>query len=173
MKAALQVIAHLEGRGVRSALIGGAALGVHGIARATLDVDLLVADSVVLQAGFWRRLASLGAPEIRRGDSDDPLGGIVRFGTRAAAVDVLLGKGAWIRHILERRIEVRVRRQRLPVVDRADLVLLKLFAGGPQDLLDINLLLTAHAGELRATVVARLREAPRAVGTRWRELVGR
>ena len=163
-----RVIAYLESRSVTSALIGGVALGVHGIARATLDVDLLVADPAVLRPAFWRAGAALGSPEIRRGDSEDPLAGVVHFARRSEPVDVLVGRGDWTRKILARRQHVRLGRAALPVVDRADLVLLKLFAGGPQDLLDVRLLLAADAGDLAATVQSRLRQAPPSLRRLWK-----
>jgi predicted nucleotidyltransferase len=170
MNAAAKVIRHLEDRGVAVALIGGLALGAHGIARATLDADLLVADETVLDAGFWTTLAELEAPEIRRGDAEDPLLGIVRFTTADEPVDVIVGRGAWIASILQRCLRIEAGGHSLPLVDRADLVLLKLFAAGPQDLLDIRLLLEADEGSLRRTVEERLPSAPAPVGAAWREL---
>ena len=167
MKFAPRVIAYLESRGVPCALIGGVALGVHGIARATLDVDLLVGDPAVLQLEFWAGRRALGTPEIRRGDAEDPLAGVARFARREEPVDILVGRGVWTRKILARRRHVRLGRVALPVVDRADLVMLKLFAGGPQDLLDVQLLLAADAGELAAAVRSRLREAPPSVRRQW------
>lgn len=170
MKTALRVIAHLEARDVVCAVIGGTALGAHGIARATLDVDVLVVDPVVLRAAFWRDLAGAGRPEIRPGDAEDPLGGVVRLLADGDAVDVLLGRGDWIAHMLDRRMRIRVQRRAVPVVDRADLVLLKLFAAGPQDLLDVRLLLAAEPRALRKLVESRLADAPRAVRATWRRL---
>lgn len=144
------------------------ALGVHGIARATVDVDLLVADPAVLRPGFWAAGRALGAPIIRRGDSEDPLDEVVRFARRREPVDVLVGRGSWTRQILARRQHVRLGRTALPVVERADLVTLKLFAGGPQDVLDIELLLAADAGGLATTVASRLRDAPPSVRRMWK-----
>ncbi len=86
-----RVVIYLESRGVPSALIGGVALGVYGIARATLDVDLLVADPAVLKPAFWAAGRSLGVPEVRSGDADDPLAGVVRFARSREPVDVLVG----------------------------------------------------------------------------------
>jgi hypothetical protein len=153
------------------AVVGGVALGAHGVARATLDTDVLVANASVLVRAFWRGLRGVGAAEIRAGDADDPLAGVVRFATEAGCVEVVVGRGAWVRRVLERRMTLRVRRRALPVVDRADLVLLKLFAAGPQDLLDVRLLLAVdETGELRQTVEARLPEVPAVVRRQWRRL---
>jgi hypothetical protein len=163
------VIRYLESRGIACALIGGAALSAHGIARSTLDTDLLVADPAVLDPTFWAEVREAGAPEIRHGDADDPLRGVVRLSGNEEAVDVIVGRVPWTRHILARRIQIVVSGCPLPVVDRADLVLLKLFAGGPQDLLDVELLL-AGVPTLQAEVEARLSEAPAPVGAAWHRL---
>jgi len=172
MNSALRVVRHLEGHGVACAFIGGVALGAHGIARSTLDVDVLVADPRVLEADFWIGLDDLGKAESRRGDAEDPLVGIVRFPQSPEPVDVVVGRSPWTRRILERRTEVQLVDQAVPVVDRADLVLLKLYAGGPQDLLDARLLLAAEEIEMPRIVEGRLGEAPAAVRSAWRRLRG-
>lgn len=171
MNATARVIEYLDRRGVAAALIGGFALGAHGIARATLDVDVLVADAVVLDPPFWAEDPDLGVPEIRRGDSSDPLLGLVRFSLADEPVDVIVGRGAWIGHVLERRLSITVGGHPLPVVDRVDLVLLKLFAGGPQDLLDVRLLLEAGSTPLRRQVEERLAQAPASVRDAWERLL--
>ena len=162
-----QVISYLEIRSVACALIGGVALSAHGIARATLDTDVLVADPSVLDPTFWADFAGSQAPEIRRGDAGDPLLGAVRLTGTAEPVDVIVGRAPWTRQILDRRIRVVVSDHSLPVIDRADLVLLKLFAGGPQDLLDVRLLLADGGPVLEGEVEARLIQAPASVREVW------
>ncbi len=163
------VITHLDKCRVKCALIGGEALAVHGVARATLDSDLLVASPDVLRDSFWPAFSPSAAVEIRRGDPDDPLAGVVRIHRRAEQTDIIVGR-PWVRHILDRTIRVRVRGEELPVVDRADLVLLKLFAGGPQDLLDVRLLLEAGGKDLRDRVERRLSGVPPQVGRTWKHV---
>jgi hypothetical protein len=162
------VLAHLEKHRVKCALIGGEALAVHGVARATLDSDLLVSSPVVLRDAFWATVAP-GAPavDIRRGDSDDPLGGTVRVVRNGGQVDVIVGR-PWVRRMLDRVTRIRVRGKELPVIDRADLVLLKLYAGGPQDLVDVRLLLSSPGTELRAAIERRLPGLPREIARAWR-----
>jgi hypothetical protein len=170
MNAAARVLDYLEAHGVTAALIGGIALSAHGIARATLDADILVADPVVLDQAFWAEGPGPTSPEIRRGDPDDPLLGLVRFDFADTPVDVIVGRGAWIGQILARRLSITVTGRPLPVVDRADLVLLKLFARGPQDLLDVRLLLAAASATLRRQVEERLPQVPASVREAWQEL---
>lgn len=166
MNALAEVIAHLESRGVVCALIGGIALGAHGVARATLDVDLLVADRAVLDPAFWSSSRTVGSPEIRCGDADDPLVGVVRLTGGREPIDLIVGHLPWTARILERRLFIHVRGERLPIVDMADLIVLKLFAAGPQDLVDAQLLLAADPA-CRTTVEGRVAEAPRSVRAAW------
>jgi hypothetical protein len=165
----LRLIAYLESRGVVAALIGGGALAAHGIARATLDFDLLVVDRAVLSSQFWDDLGAAHV-EVRPGDPDDPLAGVVRVTDSGESVDNVVGKHTWEAQILARRVYVTVQQQSLPTVDRADLVLLKLFAGGPQDLLDVRLLLAADTGNLRSEVENRLVDLPMEVRRGWEQL---
>ena len=166
MTSVAEVIAHLESHGVACALIGGIALGAHGVARATLDIDLLVADRSVLDPGFWSSLRAPAPPEIRHGDPDDPLVGVARLVGGPQPIDVVVGHQAWTRRILERRMFIQVSGQRLPIVDRADLLVLKLFAAGPQDLVDVQLLLVADPSAA-AVVEERLGEAPPSARAAW------
>lgn len=160
----------LEECGARPALIGAMALAVHGIGRSTQDVDLLVVDRSVLAADVWKGLARRGAAvEIRRGDADDPLAGVVRLSRPGeAAVDVIVGKREWQSQALDRRVEVNLEGLRLHAVRAPDLVVLKLDAAGPQDLLDIRLLLHGRDGAaLRAEVEALLRSLPQSLRVTW------
>ncbi|MDX2167806.1 MAG: hypothetical protein SF182_12105 [Deltaproteobacteria bacterium] len=170
MSLSARVIAHLERAGVPCAVIGGVALGAHGIARATLDTDVLVTDPTVLSAAFWPRRKTVPTPMIRRGAADDPLVGVASLRTDGEQVDVVVGRGAWMAAMLTRRIWAGTGRSKLPIVDRADLVLLKLYAAGPQDLLDVRLLLQADRSALRRAVESRLPAAPRRLATVWRQL---
>jgi hypothetical protein len=152
-----QTLSHLSEKGIASALIGGFALAAHGVARATEDVDLLVLDRSVLAHDFWEGWENATEVEIRRGDLDDPLAGVVRLRRDGEVVDLVVGREAWMQGVLDRRREVNLSSRLLPTVTRADLVLLKLFAGGPQDLLDVELLLAAaDASGLQAEVEQRL-----------------
>jgi len=166
-----EVVAYLEDRGVRYALIGGVALAMHGIARATLDSDLLVVDRVVLDPAFWGDWKADQAPDIQRGDADDPLAGVVRLRRDEEAVDVIVGRHAWEANALERRIPVTVEDHPLFVVDTADLIVLKLAAGGPQDVLDIRLLLAAQGEKLRGQVQSRLSQVSQALRDAWKTLL--
>jgi hypothetical protein len=163
------VVAYLAERRTKSALIGAEALAVHGIARATFDSDLLVASRDVLRDGFWSKLPSRTSADLRSGDAEDPLAGVVRLKRRKEKVDVIVGR-PWVRPMLDRSTRLRVAGEELPVVDGADLVLLKLFAAGPQDLLDVRLLLQRNGSELVQEIERRLPRVPAEIGRTWRRL---
>lgn len=131
-------------------------MNVHGVNRATLDFDLLVMDPSCLRSDLWADLQRQGiSVEIRKGDLTDPLAGVVRFrGAGAGEVDLVVGKLIWQRKILERATSTPGEAN-IPVVRAADLILLKLYAGGPQDGWDIQQLL---AGEDRNELIAEVEQ---------------
>jgi hypothetical protein len=150
-----RVVALLSERRVAFAVVGAAALAVHGISRATRDLDLLVTDPVCLAESTWTTLRREGVEvTIRRGDPDDPLAGVVRLvADGQSPVDLVVGKTAWQARVLERARSSTVADVVSPVATVADLVLLKLYAAGPQDAWDIAQFL--EAGD-RSTLVAEI-----------------
>ena len=168
MTLAARVFEHLRGHGIGGAIIGGVAMAIHGIARATVDLDVLVSDSRVLAVRFWDPLGGEVAVQVRKGDETDPLAGVVRCVSGTAVVDVVVGGTDWMREAVARATLREVSGEVLPVVDAADLALLKLYAGGPQDLLDVRLLLGADPA-LRGVVRARAASVPAAVRDRLPE----
>ena len=77
MTALDRVCAALDHHRLPYALIGAAALAARGIARSTFDIDLLTTDRRALEAPVWATWPA-DAIDIRRGDVDDPLAGVVR-----------------------------------------------------------------------------------------------
>jgi hypothetical protein len=158
-----QVVERLESERVSCALIGAAAMAVHGVSRATADVDLLTIDARVLRDEFW---APLAAPRrscrVLKGDADDPLAGSVRVSAPdERTVDIVVGRYAWQGEIVTAAKATSIGELTLPVVEPADLILLKLHAGGPKDAWDVRSLLESHeqSTAIRAAVdraVARL-----------------
>jgi hypothetical protein len=120
-------------------VIGAAAMAARGVSRGTRDVDLLAVATDCLTEATWHDARSAGVDvRIRRGDPDDPLAGVVRFTVPGEApVDLVVGKAAWQADILRRAIETSLVDVTVPIVTAADLILLKLYAGGPQDAWDI------------------------------------
>lgn len=144
---------------IHFALIGGLALSAWGVVRATQDVDLL-ADSTPsplrnltlrgrLQSFLERRRSKV---EWRVGEPDDPIPLLLRLRSPPPAhdltVDILWAHKRWQRQALSRKVAIRVSRLQVFVLHPEDLILMKLEAGGPQDLLDVEALLSNPPQEL-------------------------
>jgi hypothetical protein len=144
---------------IRIALMGGLAVSAWGAIRATKDIDFLAdADpspirSPGLREELKRVLQAKGCVvEWRVGDSDDPVPSLLRL-TRIGAspdpgADVVWAHKRWQREALKRRLGVRTGRLRVFVLHPEDLILTKLDAGGPQDLLDVQALLASRPVEI-------------------------
>ena len=170
-----RVVAVLEETAEPYALIGAAAMATHGVSRATVDLDILAVGPRCLDPRLWSGLEAAGAAvDLRRGDDSDPLAGVVRFAAPGERpVDLVVGKAAWQRAALVRAEPGRFAGADLPVLRAADIILLKLFAGGPQDAWDVVQLLAA--GDRRALaeeVEPRVAELPPAAAALWRTLLG-
>ena len=145
-------------------------MAVHGVSRSTADLDLLAVDRRCLESAFWSDLPASVAFDVRRGDDADPLAGVVRFvATGEADVDLVIGKPAWQAECVARaalRIEEDV-----PVVTLADLMLLKLYAGGSQDAWDLEQLLSVdRTGEAARAVEQRITVLPERSRALWNRL---
>lgn len=158
----------LQNAGIRFALVGAAAMAAHGVSRSTADVDMITTDTRVLQPAFWPVEARV---DVRRGDADDPLAGVVRLtALDEPVVDVIVGRHAWQRRLVEQAKPITFEGVTVPVVDRSGLILLKLFAGGAQDAWDIRQLLDAADAGTDAEVERVLPELPSDATELWRRL---
>lgn len=165
-----RVVGALKTRGVPHCVIGAAALAAHGVSRSTQDIDLLALGPAALEGSTWIELKDAGVSvDVRRGDSDDPLAGVVRLETaEGSVVDVVVGRAGWQRSVIERARPVRLADLEVSVADAPDTVLLKLYAGGPQDLWDIHQLLDTPAGnEIAAEAEIRLADLPAETRRAW------
>ncbi len=171
MTLADRIGAALDAAAIPHALIGAAALAAAGVARSTFDLDLLTTDSRALDEQMWRSVREAGTDvELRRGDDDDPLAGVIRTSAPGErSVDVIVGRFAWQRRAVERACLMPGGRR---VVLARDLVLLKLFAGGVQDLWDLRqLLAVVPAGSLDG-VDEDLQQLPASAAKLWAEVRG-
>ncbi|MBI4381149.1 MAG: nucleotidyl transferase AbiEii/AbiGii toxin family protein [candidate division NC10 bacterium] len=139
-----KVLDLLDKTGIRAALIGGLAVATWGSPRATEDIDLLaeLAQSPELEGAIR---ADGWHVSWRRGGSDDPIPLLLRLEwiRGGPEIDVICATRPWERAILDRAVQVTLPGgRRVPVVTPEDLIVLKLLAGGPQDLIDVTDLLT-------------------------------
>lgn len=133
---------YLQDHGVAFALVGARAMALRGTVRSSLDTDFLTVDRRVLSHDFWAGLDEASI-DVRRGDFDDPLAGVVRIVVPDDRVDVVVGKYKFQKAAVERAERLDFGGTELPVATRTDLVLMKLFAGGGLDVRDIHDMLAA------------------------------
>ncbi|MGD9599368.1 MAG: hypothetical protein AB7V24_13185 [Steroidobacteraceae bacterium] len=160
----------LEARGVRYAVIGAMAAAVHGVVRASLDADAVVALHVREAQALRQALIEEGfEAAVRTGDADDPIPGLLEIKDRHGnRVDLLLGLRGMDPELLTRTRQVRLGDATLEFVSREDFIAMKAFAGGPVDLEDARAVIDLDPGTLNLELLRRLaqrfgRDAARAV----------
>lgn len=124
------------------ALIGGFAVSAWGVPRATHDIDFAVA----IGAADPQALAIFLGGRFEVGDADDPLRGVVhtsiQVGSSTSVSLQLIFFPSALTEVAFRHVKsLSVLEQVVPVVSWQALVLLKLYAGGPQDMLDAQQIL--------------------------------
>ena len=166
-----EVLGVLEAERIPHALIGAAAMALHGVSRATADIDFLTVDSRALGTELWRGIEGSGVGvRLLKGDADDPLAGSVRFTrTDERIVDVVVGRHAWQQEIVDAAETVSIGEASVRLAQPAGLVLLKLYAGGPKDAWDVHWLLESHeqADAIRSEVESMLPRLPAECRRLW------
>lgn len=152
---ARRVAGFLEMNAIDYALIGATAVGRYGVTRATMDIDFFVVDAVVLKRDLWTPLGGSVQVDCRPGDFEDSLRGLVRLlDDQGQIVDVVVGKWKWQAGVVKRSEPSTIWGRSVPIVRAADLILLKLYAGGGKDAWDITQLLAV----LDSSVIAEVEE---------------
>ena len=141
-----RILSVLEKLGVPYALIGGLALAFYEVVRATKDLDLLILLSPAEMEKFAEQLTANGLPAgARKGAPGDPVVGVVAVqvlvGGSQLTCDLLLPSARWQSEAVRNAQVFELEGSQVRVVQARDLFLLKLHAGGPQDLLDASQLL--------------------------------
>jgi hypothetical protein len=152
-------------------LIGAIALAAHGYPRNTEDVDFAIAIDPRKLPALALRLEQLGLEAtLAESDAQDPLGGVITL-RRDGALPIQLvnfdnfpagGFPKLVHDALSRAAIPEGGIGKLPTVE--DLILFKLYAGGPKSTLDILELLTRTHADLE-----KLQELARGYGMK-REL---
>lgn len=133
-----KLLGALEADGASYALAGGLALAVHGVVRATVDVDLLVpADELERVCAIARELGYGTSSEIVFA-SGLRLRRLVRFEGEESLVLDLLRVDAASAEAFRTRERSRLGEIEFSVVSRAGLRAMKLAAGRDQDLADVG-----------------------------------
>lgn len=123
------------------ALIGGFAISALGLPRATHDIDF----ALYLGRANPCSLADTLGGQYRPGAPDDPLAGVITLAVKASGqaipIQLVLLPPRWTPVLFDQVQTLRVLDCSVPVVPWRPLILLKLYAGGPQDLIDAERLL--------------------------------
>jgi hypothetical protein len=147
-----EVIALLEREGIPYAIMGGFAVRLYGLPRPTFDVDFTVAIDRDSLPPFYQAAEQLGltVPAAQSiGWVDDVRGlPVIKLqwyvGDRAIDVDLFLAETAFQQELMRRRVQNRAEGVDGWFVTAEDLILLKLLAGRPKDLVDIGDILLVH-----------------------------
>jgi hypothetical protein len=138
----LDVMDVLDQLGIPCALVGAFAVSYYGVPRATTDADCMAwmndtgksADDLKSQL-----LASGYRAELRQGDADDPIRQSIRIeDAYENRVDLLLGVRGMDPNAIHRCVPAHIADAFPRVIGPEDLIGMKLFAGGPQDMIDVR-----------------------------------
>ena len=139
------IAAALRSAGIRHAVCGGVAVGVHDAARSTkdLDLDIIVAPEDVgrvleaVRPLGYRFVAAPATfdPGTRRERNEQSVTKLE--GGSYVLLDILLANAS-LAGTLDDRVEVQLPRGPLTVVSRATLIRMKQMAGRAQDLIDLS-----------------------------------
>jgi hypothetical protein len=130
--------------GARFLVVGAHAMAVHGVPRATGDLDVWVDHDPINAARVWEAFRRFGAPVGAVGVSLVDLeaaGKVVQFGLPPRRIDVLTSVSglefapAWNRRDLHRVVGLEV-----PFLSREDLIANKRASGRSKDLADLDVL---------------------------------
>ncbi len=122
-------------------LIGGLAVSAWSPPRATMDVDFLILAELTNLHHLVKALCDVGLnAELRRGGYEDP----VPYLIRADSLDIIVATKKYEAEAIEQSVIVDVLGRNIPVVSPEYLIILKLKAGGPRDILDVQEILAAN-----------------------------
>lgn len=133
------LVADLEAAGLEYAVVGAVALAIHGVPRATADIDLLVPPAAlddIMAIASGRGFTVEASPMRLRSGLE--LRRVTKLtGEDAVSLDLLLLDSA-LQPIWESRRRLESDRGSLWVVSREGLIAMKAAAGRDQDLADIR-----------------------------------
>jgi len=136
------VLAELVRADARFLVVGAHALSVHGVPRATVDLDVWVDATAENAKRVWAALAAFGAPlkvlDIAEADFMRP-DMVIQFGLPPFRIDILTGvSGVSFDDAWDERVEDLFDGVCVPFIGRAAFVLNKRVSGRLKDLADLE-----------------------------------
>jgi len=130
--------------GARFLVVGAHAMALHGIPRATGDLDVWIRPDRSNAARAWEAIVAFGAPARSMGISQDDLavqGTVIQIGLPPRRIDLLTRlSGLEFDEAWPNRVSVRLDQFEIPFLGRDDLIRNKRAAGRPKDLADLDAL---------------------------------
>lgn len=137
----------LHDAGARFIVVGAHAMAVHGVPRATGDLDVWIESTEANADRAWRALCEFGAPVEALGVTRDDLlqpGTVIQLGLPPRRIDLLTRiTGVHFEDAWRGRIEQGLEDCAVAYLGRADLIANKRATARAQDLADVALLETA------------------------------
>lgn len=138
------IVAELVRAEARFLIVGAHALGLHGVARATADLDLWIEPSNENVDRVWRALAAFGAPMETLGIQPSDLTRpniVAQFGLPPYRIDVLTGvSGLTFEDAWHTRVEAPFEDVRAPFIGRDAFIRNKRATGRTRDRADLEAL---------------------------------
>jgi hypothetical protein len=120
-------------------LIGGMALSIWGSPRTTMDIDMLVLVKAQMKDNFVAELNKYNiVGELKTGDPLEPIPSMIDAEYKGIEIDIICVSKKWELESLRNTITVDIDHKAIPVVDPYYFAILKLKAGSPQDVLDVQ-----------------------------------
>jgi hypothetical protein len=135
-----EMLSALSASGADFLLVGAHALAVHGLVRATGDLDLWVRPTVENAERVWEALVQFGAP-LDQFDKSDLVAPdmVLQIGLPPRRIDLLTSiTGVAFDEAWDAREHVDVAGMQIPVIDRATLIRNKSATGRPRDAADVR-----------------------------------
>jgi hypothetical protein len=140
----MDLLVELARAGADHVIVGAHALGIHGVSRATGDLDVLVRPAPANAARVFEALLRFGAPLRAHNITKEDLareGVVYQIGLPPRRVDILTRiDGVDFEEVWAHHLQVPLGDLVVPVIGREQLVRNKRAAGRPKDLLDLLLL---------------------------------
>lgn len=135
------VFESLSSHEVRYLVIGGIAAILHGVPRATFDLDILIEANEVNAARLLTALRAAGFATAAMIDAKTLLAKEITIFRDRVRIDVQTATpGIRFEEAWERRVAMEFRGQGFPVLCKADLIASKRAAGRARDLEDVRML---------------------------------
>lgn len=162
----LDVLDVLNGFGIPYAVVGAFAVACYGVPRYTDDGDgvIWMRDTGKTADELKTRFIDAGyRAELRQGDFDDPIAQSIRIQDEFEnRVDLLSGVRGMDPDAIQRRVSETLLDSPIRILAAEDLIGMKLFAGGPQDVIDVRGILQVSRENLNPEL---LRQVARRYGS--------